>query len=76
MRSVLKSCTLAALAVSLSLVAAQAATAADLLGRIKEKDEIVVGTEARYPPFEYVDNGKIVGYGVDLFDEVRRGFRA
>jgi polar amino acid transport system substrate-binding protein len=73
MRSVLKSCRLAALAVSLSLVAAQAATAADLLGRIKEKDEIVVGTEARYPPFEYVDNGKIVGYGVDLFDEVMKG---
>jgi polar amino acid transport system substrate-binding protein len=72
MRSLMKSCAAAVLAVSLSL-AAGAATAADLLSRVKDKGEIVVGTEARYPPFEYVDSGKIVGFGVDLFDEVMKG---
>jgi polar amino acid transport system substrate-binding protein len=33
----------------------------DLLERIKEKKEIVIATEARYAPFESVENGKIVG---------------
>ncbi|WP_322007550.1 transporter substrate-binding domain-containing protein [Paraburkholderia tropica] len=38
----------------------------DLLARIKSNKEISVATEARYAPFEYVDNGKIVGYDADL----------
>ncbi|WP_342643734.1 transporter substrate-binding domain-containing protein [Rhodoligotrophos ferricapiens] len=46
--------------------------AADLLQTIKDKGKFVVGTEARYPPFEFVENGKIVGYGPDLFDEVMK----
>ena len=60
MRSVLKSCVPALLVASLSLVATGVASAADLLDRIKEKGEIVIASEARYPPFEYVENGKIV----------------
>lgn len=40
--------------------------AADLLDTIKSKKEIVVGTEAQFAPFEFVENGKIVGYGADL----------
>jgi len=72
MRSVLKSYMPALLVASLSLVAASVASAADLLDRIKEKGEIVIASEARYPPFEYVENGKIVGYGVDLFEEVMK----
>lgn len=73
MRSALKLCTSALLAASLSLAVSGAAAAADLLERIKEKGEIVIGSEARYPPFEYVENGEIVGYGVDLFEEVMKG---
>lgn len=42
------------------------AQAADLLDTIKSKNEIVVGTEAQFAPFEFVENGKIVGYGTDL----------
>ncbi len=42
----------------------------DLLERIKEKKEIVIATEARYAPFEFVENGKIVGYDEDLMDYV------
>lgn len=72
MRSVLKSYMSALLAASLSLVTAGVAMADGLLDRIKEKGEIVIGIEARYPPFEYVEDGKIVGYGVDLFEEVMK----
>ncbi|MEH0834117.1 transporter substrate-binding domain-containing protein [Pectobacterium cacticida] len=43
---------------------------ADLLARIKEAKEITVATEARYAPFEYVENGKIVGYDVDLMNHI------
>jgi polar amino acid transport system substrate-binding protein len=39
---------------------------AGLLDDIKKKKEIVVATEAGYAPFEYVENGKIVGYHADL----------
>lgn len=55
--------------VSASLFCAQAYSA-DLLARIKEAKEISVATEARYAPFEYVDNGKIVGYDVDLMNHI------
>lgn len=40
--------------------------AADLLADVKAKKEIVVATEAQFAPFEYVQDGKIVGYGPDL----------
>lgn len=72
MRSALKLCSLTLLATSLSIAAAGFATAADLLDRIKQKGEIVIASEARYPPFEFVESGEIVGYGVDLFAEVMK----
>ncbi len=43
---------------------------ADLLEDIKARGEIVIATEARYAPFEMLENGKIVGYDKDLMDEV------
>lgn len=43
---------------------------ADLLTDIKERGEIVIATEARYTPFEMLENGKIVGYGKDILDEI------
>lgn len=39
---------------------------ADLLEEIKNKGELVIGTEAAFPPFEFVENGKIVGYSADM----------
>lgn len=39
---------------------------ADLLSDIKKKGEITVATEARFQPLEFVEGGKIVGYGSDL----------
>ncbi len=31
-----------------------------------------IGTTAEYPPFETLENGKIVGYDVDVIDEVAK----
>ena len=39
---------------------------ADLLDDIKQKKEIVIATEARYAPFEMLEDGKIVGLGKDI----------
>ncbi len=73
MKSVVRLCASALLTAALSLSATGISAAADLLERIKEKAEIVIGTEARYPPFEFVENGKVVGYNIDLFDAVMQG---
>ncbi|SEF40785.1 transporter substrate-binding domain-containing protein [Vibrio hangzhouensis] len=45
-------------------------TQADLLDDIKERGEIVIATEARYAPFEMLEDGKIVGYGKDILEEI------
>ncbi len=56
-----------ALLAALGILAAGArAGQAGLLDDIKKRKEIVVATEAGYPPFEYVEGGKIVGYHADL----------
>ncbi|EZI27819.1 MULTISPECIES: transporter substrate-binding domain-containing protein [Pseudomonas] len=49
---------------------AAAEAKADLLSDIKGRGEIVVATEARYAPFEMIEDGKIVGYGKDLLDAI------
>lgn len=47
------------------------ALAAGAIDRIKAAGTITVGTEAAYPPFEFVDDaGQIVGYGKDILDVV------
>jgi polar amino acid transport system substrate-binding protein len=74
MRTRLKVCTLAITALA-GIIAAGSATQAradDLLQKIKAKGEIVIASEARYAPFEFVDKGKIVGYDVDLFADVMK----
>ncbi len=56
-----------ALVVALATVALIAPdSGAGLLDDIKKRKDIVVATEAGYAPFEYVENGKIVGYHADL----------
>lgn len=52
----------------MSLFMVGAAHSADLLDTIRSKKEIVVGTEAQFAPFEFVQDGKIVGYGPDLMN--------
>ncbi len=46
------------------------ASAETTLERIKRTGTVVVGTEAAFPPFEFVEDGKIVGYGKDILDVV------
>ena len=59
---------------SVAVAAVLAATAvparADLLETIKQNGRVTVATEARFAPFEFVEGGKIVGYGADLLKEV------
>ena len=53
-----------------ALVASQQALAETTLEKIKRTGELTVGTEAAFPPFEFVKDGKIVGYGSDILVEV------
>jgi polar amino acid transport system substrate-binding protein len=46
------------------------AQAKDLLSEIKDRGEIVIATEARFAPFEMIEDGKIVGYAKDLMDAI------
>jgi polar amino acid transport system substrate-binding protein len=43
---------------------------AGLLDEIKKKGQVIVGTEAAYYPFEFIENGKIVGYDKDVLDAI------
>ena len=45
---------------------------ADLLAEIKKRGEFIVGTEARFPPFEFVKDGEIVGYSTDIMAHVMK----
>jgi polar amino acid transport system substrate-binding protein len=59
----------AVLALAHTLAAAPSARA-DVLEEIKERGTFVVGTEARFPPFEFVENGEIVGYSSDMMEHI------
>lgn len=56
----------------LTILGVSAASADPTLDRIKAAGKITVATEAAFKPFEYVDNGKIVGFGSDLLAEVAK----
>jgi polar amino acid transport system substrate-binding protein len=53
-------------AVSSPLGRAEAGTFDDIMARGK----VVVATEAAYPPFEFIENGEIVGFDKDVLDRV------
>lgn len=38
----------------------------------KESKKLYVGTNAEFEPFEYLDNGNIVGFDIDLINEVAK----
>jgi polar amino acid transport system substrate-binding protein len=46
------------------------ASAGPVMDKIRETGKVTVATEASYPPFEFMQDGKIVGYGRDLLTEV------
>jgi polar amino acid transport system substrate-binding protein len=66
---------LAVVAVTAVLGLAAREARAGLLDEIKQKKEIVIATEAGYPPFEYVEGGKIVGYHADILALVMKDLR-
>ena len=37
---------------------------------IKKRGKLVVGTSADWPPYEYVDNGKVVGIDIDIAGKI------
>lgn len=39
-------------------------------GLAQEKEELVVGTSAGFPPFEIMEEGKLVGFDVDLMEAI------
>jgi polar amino acid transport system substrate-binding protein len=49
-----------------SVNSGNSSNAANLLEKIKQIGKVTVGTEAAYEPFEYIQDGKIVGYGSDI----------
>jgi len=53
----------------LSLMCMSSASA-DLLSTVKNKHELVVATEAQFAPFEFVQDGHIIGYGPDLMHTI------
>lgn len=57
------------LALTLS-AGAVAAHADDLLARVKQHGELVVGTEMQFAPFDFLENGQQAGFNKDLFAEV------
>jgi polar amino acid transport system substrate-binding protein len=54
-----------------AVIATPAASFAQgLMEKIKETGTFKVATDANYPPFEFIKDGKIVGYGKDLLTEL------
>jgi polar amino acid transport system substrate-binding protein len=52
------------------LLPAGPAWAETTLEKIRRSGKVTVGTEAAFPPFEFIKDGKIVGYGSDILAEV------
>jgi polar amino acid transport system substrate-binding protein len=53
-----------------SMLMSAHATAGVDVNQVKAKGKLAVATEALYEPFEFVKDGKIVGYGRDILDEI------
>ncbi|MGO8379832.1 transporter substrate-binding domain-containing protein [Rhizobium ruizarguesonis] len=53
-------------------LAAPVASAAELLEKIKTDKVFTVATEARFAPFEFFEDSKIVGYSADIMAEIMK----
>jgi len=63
--------TISVVSVALFLgIASTPTKASETIDKIKSDGVITVGTEAHYPPLEFIEDGKIVGYGKDILDHV------
>ena len=61
-----------ALAFSAVVMLTPAVQAQGTLEAVKKKGVLVAGSSAAYPPFEFVADGKLVGYDIDMADEIAR----
>lgn len=65
--------TLAAVSAALlSFALTSAAHAQDALARAKAKGVLVVATEEQFPPYDFIKEGKHVGFNVDYFEEISK----
>jgi polar amino acid transport system substrate-binding protein len=55
---------------STMLLLSQSAGAGETFNKIKQTKKVTVGTEAAFPPFEFMRDGKIVGYHKDVLDYI------
>lgn len=72
MTSILNSKALLLSAALAAVLCAPAVQAADLLERIKAEKTFTVATEARFAPFEFIEDGEIIGYSADIMKEVMK----
>ena len=54
------------------LAGALPAAAQDKLTKVKAAGVLVIGNGGAFPPFEFIENGKLVGYDNDLGNEIAR----
>ncbi|WP_338299233.1 transporter substrate-binding domain-containing protein [Pandoraea sputorum] len=67
-RSFVKATLASSAALALPVVPTLAFAEGGTLADIKKRGKLTVGTEAAYEPFEYVENGQVVGYGHDILE--------
>jgi hypothetical protein len=65
--------TLSLLSLAALGLASRSATAGETLAKVKQSGKVTVGTEAAFPPFEFIREGKIVGYDKDILDSAVAG---
>lgn len=53
-----------------ALLVPAVSSAKDVLADVKERGEMIVGTELQFPPFDFLEGGKQVGFNVELFEEI------
>ena len=70
LRSIGQSICRVAVGAALATLLATTAQAETTLEKIKSTGMVTVGTGAAFPPFEFVEDGKIVGYGKDILDYI------
>ena len=59
-------------AAALLAIPALAKAQPDTLARVKGAGKLVVGNGAAFPPFEFVEAGKLSGYDIDMGEEIGR----
>lgn len=73
MNKFLKFCLIPA-ALLIGAATVTSAFAETTLERIQRTKQMTVATEAAYPPFEFMKDGQITGFGKDLLDEIAKAW--